>query len=579
MRLFPMLFVGLAAALPAQQASPFQCVPKDSMLVLSCAGPAQWRSMFGDTRVATLFRGPVLGKLVDTAGQQFDALIEQAKDAPFDLAAVRDGAIAYSGRLILAANVDLSSLATAMQNDEPPAWSVAWVLTPDGHTDLAAMVEQIGKLAEASGQEFKDMQVGEQRLRVMVDPHEPMQVATPTLIGGNVVMLMGSDLEHQAAAYLDATRPRYDGSAMQKSAFALHLEASAAVQALIDAVSKQGEAQGMPVDMGGIIADLGLGALQNLSMRVGADGKYMVTDVEVGLAAGHRGMFEIYGKPSAMRPKLLDYVPAGADAFSATQLDLGAIYRTMSGIWDSMGPMVPMTREDFEQQFAENCKVRLREDLLDLLGSELIYVGDQTAQAEAMADEPQGPAAAMAMFAGSCYGVQLLDGKKFATSIAAILRANGLHAAQKTEDYQGHKVNRLHLGPFEIEYAITDDLLLLALGSDEASRKSLRGILDEAAARRDGKPTAELPAAVKERLAAMPAGWSGVTSQSMSQLISVMHLVMKQASERGEADAEDLAPVREVLQALPGELHRVGLEHMVSTSYVTERGIKAQMRW
>lgn len=580
MRFCSVLFLGLALLPAQQQASPFQFVPRDSMLVLTCAGPAQWHTLFGQTQVAKLFSGPALGKLSDTVGQMLDSMVEQAQDAPFDVAALRSGIEGYSGQLVFALNVDLAGLPDAMQNDEPPAWSFALVLGGDGHTDLAGFVEQANKLVEAAGEQLTDLQVGDQLLRMGKNPDEPMEITAPVLIGGNVVMLMGSDLKQQAAAYIDASKPRYDGASMQNSAFALHLEASTGMKALLDAFTKLGETQGIPVDLGSIIGDIGLAAMQNMSVSIGADGKHVVVDTELGLAAKNRGLFEVYGQPSQMRPKLLDYVPAGCENFTAIQLDLNAIYRTGAKLWDSVADLgLPLTREEMEQQFAEACKIRLKEDLLDLIGGEWLAVGDMQAQIDALEDGAEGPAAALAMFAGSCYGLQLQDGKKFAASIDKMIRAVGLQAAQKSEDYQGTKIHRLRLGVVELEYAITDDVMLLGLGSDETSRKNLRGVIDEQAARRGGTAAAEMPSPIKDRLAALPGGWCGVSVVSLSPLASTMLLALEQAAEEEDMDPQMLEPLREALKALPAELRKLGLQQMVSTSYVTERGISSRARW
>jgi hypothetical protein len=56
----------------------------------------------------------------------------------------------------------------------------------------------------------------------------------------------------------------------------------------------------------------------------------------------------------------------------------------------------------------------------------------------------------------------------------------------------------------ELEYAVTDDLLLLALGKDEAARRNLRAVLDARAKPGEGGDVAPSVAA---HIAAVPAGW------------------------------------------------------------------------
>src|SRR5204862_200381 len=104
-------------------------------------------------------------------------------------------------------------------------------------------------------------------------------------------------------------------------------------------------------------------------------------------------------------------------------------------------------------------------------------------------------------------GTIAVDNEHLAVDADVALTANtrGLHAARKTEEYAGTKVHRLRVG-VEIEYAVTDDLLLLGFGNSAGAQKSLRAVLDERAARAAGKPAAEPTAGVKERLTRLPDG-------------------------------------------------------------------------
>jgi len=70
---------------------------------------------------------------------------------------------------------------------------------------------------------------------------------------------------------------------------------------------------------------------------------------------------------------------------------------------------VPITFDDAMQGFAEATKVRLKEDLIDQLGKEILMVQDvAAAMSSDPADLEENPAA---MFRGSVFGISLRDGK------------------------------------------------------------------------------------------------------------------------------------------------------------------------
>jgi hypothetical protein len=337
--------------------------------------------------------------------------------------------------------------------------------------------------------------------------------------------------------------------------------------ALADAVA---ENAGAPFDAKAFFEALGLMAMDTASMTVGADGKHVALDGELRLRERERGMFALL-HPSAPT-KLPRLVPPAVDTFSVSSVDLGALTTMIGRVWEVMGDAVPMTWEQAQTQFAETMKVRLREDLLDHLGTELLTVQDL---GEAGAADPDDP---MAGFEGMCAGVALKNGKAFGESVEKLLRARGLHAARKTEDYQGTQVHRLRVGGIvELEYAITDDLLLLGLGSSESSRKSLRGVLD---ARANPPAAPEYPAPVKERLALLPASWSGLSVMSVSDTFRMMSQMIETGMQQGIGEVpEELGGMLGMLQQLGGELERFGLQTMVGTSHVTANAFTTRYRW
>src|SRR5687768_3780220 len=175
-----------------------------------------------------------------------------------------------------------------------------------------------------------------------------------------------------------------------------------------------------------------------------------------------------------------------------------------------------------------------------------------------------------------CYVLSLRDGKAFAASVETMLRARGLHAARKSEEYGGTKVHLLRLaGIVELEYAIFEDLLLVAIGED-APRQHLRGVID---ARRQGG-SAELPKELAPYVAALPKGWAGIQMSPIAAMLGALGRMFTMMEERfGEHRHLDLPQAAQVLATLGKEFERAGLGSMVGAMWVDPRRIKVRTLW
>jgi len=448
-----------------------------------------------------------------------------------------------------------------------------WSMSPDGKYDLAALAEGVQKVAEDKGGELRDMTVGEHKLRC--DASGDVQVTLPAMVDGHLVVLIGTDLE-QSAAKLLAAEDRSDLD-LQAGPLFVHLRADALIDGLMAGIEKQfqAEMQDAPFDPVQLLRDLGLGCLSSLDVSLAPDGEHVLMTLAIGTKADDHGLFGAFLIDQGP-PKLLHCVPPACETFSSSPMDLGAIYRTVTRIWDGLGEMLPMSRNDAEAAFAEATKVRLKEDLLDHLGTELLVLVDVTSQFEelgaavAAGDEPDFSA----MLSGYCFGISLQNGKAFGESLETMLRARGLHAARKTEDYQGSKVHRLRLAAvLEVEYTVADDLLLLAFGSGESGRQNLRGVLD---ARASGSKA--LPEAVQKRLQGMPEGHNGVSVTPMASMLQSMARFAKKLGER-EPMPEEAQMVFDALGAVAEDMKRLGIGDMVGVSFTSKTGMRAVTRW
>ena len=226
-----------------------------------------------------------------------------------------------------------------------------------------------------------------------------------------------------------------------------------------------------------------------------------------------------------------------------------------------------MAFEDIEEMFAESTKVRLGEDLIDNIGTEVLYLVDPNVEDDMEQD------AITAMFSGTCYALSLRDGKAFGEALEKALRSRGLHAARKSEDYQGVKVYRLRIaGALELEYAVTDDMFLLAPGSVATSGAQLRAVLDTRA-----NPEAGLPENVASRSDKVPAGWNGVGVTPLAQLLMEIGAIA-QTLPGGDMPPEAMVAL-DMLGVIGKEMKQVGLDDAIQFTYTSAGGIRSITRF
>lgn len=558
------------AAEPAVSANRF--VPADSCLVVRMAAPAKWEQQFAKTQVMKLLQAKTLAPMLDQMRAADEQMLAQLRSSgAFDADLVEKLLHDYTGDIVFSLQVDWEDLAAAMGEGRTPAMSFVVAMTPAAGIDLGVLAGEIGKSIEREsegGRPLRDVNVGDLRLRVTADADE-MQASVPMVIDGHLVMVavFGGDFERAATRLLGST-DRYQGD-IGDQPLAVHGKLGPMMAAMLPALADEADANGAPFDVAELLRDFGLGALDTFAMSVAADDQHATAQFGLTLTDATPGIF------GAMlvdeQPKLLGLVPPANDWFGISHVDWNAIYTTVAKLWDNLGDEVPMSREDAEAAFAEAMKVRLHEDLLAHLGTEMLTLQtyDPDAAAEDVEDDP------LSAMGSSCFVLALRDGKAFGTALETALRARGLHASRKTEEYAGTKVYRLRIAAvFEIEYAVTDDLLLVAPGKGESGRRNLRAVLD---ARQQGA-TGERPAVLEAQLKSMPAGWTGVSVTPVAAMLGTVRSVMQAAAASGEAPV-DLDEVVAVLQGLTGDVRRLGIEHLIGTSYTTKRSFQSRMRW
>jgi hypothetical protein len=559
----------LLATLPAQdQAPPFRFVAADAIAVVRVAAPAKWRQQFATTQVAKLMEAATLAPLLGQAGAMMDAAMAELKQSgKVDAELVQKLLSDYRGDITLSFHVDAEQLREAIDQPDPPPFQVVLALAPDGAFDLGALAKEIARAVDAESEgrrPLREMTLGEHRFQVTDD--EDMPATVPTMIDGHLVMLLGQELEQRAPRLL-AADDRFAGAAGDRPLF-MHGRLGGLMAAIGQGLAEQAESGEVPFDASLIMRNMGLLQLDQLTLQVGADGKRVDASLELAMSEGERGLVGAVLGNSTGTPQLLRLVPPSCESFAVGGIDLRGIYRTIATIWGELGEMVPMTWDDAKAGFAETMKVRLEEDLIDHLGDQMLNITDPGDTARL--DDEDGP---LAMLTGQVVALSLRNGKAFGAALETMLRARGLHASRKTEEYEGIPVHNLRLaGLLQVEYVVTDDLLILSLGASEAAQKSLRAVLD---ARSNPAAAGEVPAAAKPLVEGMPSGWSSLSIVPVAELMQTLGSVFEAQSEM----MEDLAMPAQVMKGVSGDMRRLGLQTIGSAGYPTAKGWRWQMRW
>lgn len=559
-------FVLLTTALVAQDN---RFVPADAQLVARVAAPAKWKEQFADTKLAQVLGGQALAPFLAQARKGFDEGLDEARQAGVD-AALLDGLWEdYKGDLVIALHIDMEDVTSAIDDDRPPQMAMTITLTPDGSYDLAGLATALARLAEdranADGKALQDVTIGDLTVRCGGEGGGT-SLMLPTLIDEHLVIMFASDIEADGARML-ATDNRSNNVGTGKPLY-LHVAAERALTTLFDVVRARFEDDPMapPIDVIKVLTDFGFGCVGALEVSISADGEAAVFETNLRCSAGERGLFGSFILDHDA-PKMLRYLPPSAEAFAVQAFDIGAIYKTIKTMWANFDDMVPMAFEDIEEMFAESTKVRLGEDLIDNIGTEVLYLVDPNVEDDMEQD------AITAMFSGTCYALSLRDGKAFGEALEKALRSRGLHAARKSEDYQGVKVYRLRIaGALELEYAVTDDMFLLAPGSVATSGAQLRAVLDTRA-----NPEAGLPENVASRSDKVPAGWNGVGVTPLAQLLMEIGAIA-QTLPGGDMPPEAMVAL-DMLGVIGKEMKQVGLDDAIQFTYTSAGGIRSITRF
>jgi len=568
--LFALPLTFLLCALPAQDKSPFRFVPADANLVVRLSAPAKWQKQFAKAQITKLFQSQTLAPMVGMMQQGYSQMIEGLRSqGNVDADLIDALATTYSGDIVIAAKVDLSNLEEMMQTGERPDFEVVISLSPDDSFELAKLAAEIEKAADknppARGK-VRELSVGNLKTRML--ENDDVSMTLPALVDGHLVAFFGTKLEPQVNRAMAATG-HYTGGNDTSSMF-VHLELGGLMKAMTSAFGQMMDMQGAPFDGAEMMRTLGIESVQNFDMSLAADGERIQVDTEIGLA-GELGLLGalVSDQPSL---KLLRAVPDDVDNFTLMTLDAKVLFETIGKVWKSMGDEAPMSWDDALAQASEATKLRMKEDLFDHLGAQVLALNPNTK--EGAEEEPRGQVEAVLQMLPACMALELKNGKAFGESMETLIRSTGLQAARKTEEYQGHKVHKLTLGGMlQVEYAVTDDMLLLSLRNDESAQRTLRSAIDA-----HKTAEGEMPARIKNLVAGLPEGWTGIAVASMSEALKNAAKAMQLQAEMGNDVPPEAEMVFGMMQSLGDEMKRLGIDRAVTTTHTSKSGMRSRMR-
>ncbi|HEX6813122.1 MAG TPA: hypothetical protein VF384_15980, partial [Planctomycetota bacterium] len=412
------------------------------------------------------------------------------------------------------------------------------------------------------------------------------QCTAPFLHEGTLVMLWSSDLEKQAAPCLDKRDNAFPlAPQLQGTVFGLQIEAHEAVRSFLDALAKLPDGAKFHEDDAAQIAKAlelsGVRAVQRFVATAFADGKHLGQEMRLEFTATARGLFDAIMPVRRTNPRLLTFLPASAQNWGIGIFDMEAALNLYGMVFEQFGGELPLSREEIEGKFTEFTKLRLHEDVLSLLGGEYMRIDDYAFDLDADVDERLERIDEN--YGNSCFVVQLRDAKSMAQNLEKALRARGLHAGRKTEEYADTKIYTLRLlGTMPIEYAFAADVVVVGIGGGETTRQNLRSVLDTVAARTKGAAATELSAAVQARLQGWPEDWAAIEVGDLGEILDGMITSFEGLAAMLPEDEQELdigQHLVEFARKLRTELVRHDAAAALSASYSARDAYVIRSRW
>lgn len=567
--------------------------PPGALVRLELDGPAKWEQHFAGTRVLELVRSKQFAEVFAPVQKRIDEQMAQAqKEAPLDVQAMRDGILAYAGRVRVAIFMEQGP-----DGFDGRPQIVGYIAAgPDGHTDL----EVAGRELERVTLEGKasHVPVSLAGLEWLANAAGDVRGTVPRMVGEDLVMVFYSDgLEGQVEKLFTADPAKADADA-GNAPLRAQIDASKFLDMVV-AGAQAGAQRGGGVDpelVTKFLASL-LGKIGQIGIQIGATDEFTDLTFDIELPGERGSLLALLAPPRTATPRLFALVPRQHESFACGPVDLGQIEIIIKQILE-LFPDAPMDWQGIEAAVEENAGVRLGPDVLAHLGDEYVWL---TAPPSDDATEGDEFSAIFDAVNGVCFGLGLKDGIAFARAIETILDRTGALRMRKSEKYRDGEIHRLTLPIVaqKLYWSITDKMLAIGIG--EQGLAHVQSLLDGAAMVARGEAPAAFQKELSERVAVVAPKYCSISFQTMVGTLDLFKsgLMMGEDEEEepledigSEDDPEPAAPTRRVgagqselqvaLDVIDGvkkllKAHR--LEHAVSVTYHERDRVRQRMIW
>ncbi|MCU0862560.1 MAG: hypothetical protein MUC36_02100 [Planctomycetes bacterium] len=561
-----------------QQPDPFRYVPDNTLAVLRMQGGKAMHRSFEATSIGKVFAEPAVRaafqELWRALPDELDLDAADLQRAEPLLQAIGD----FEGELVAA--VALRPRLEEPDSELPFDVTVSLQLL-GSEEQRAALDRALAALMDGGGTELR---IDGEPIRVHGSGRA--KFSEPLQRDGATVLFFCTDPESGIASCLaPRTAAFVPAPALTGAAFGMQIEAGSGIDLVLAAAAVIGEGPAQELET--MLRLGGLPSMHQATYTLRPEGKWIAQDVELSFRDGNRGVLGAF-LPSRVGPsRLLALLPADAKTWNTWRFDAEQLHRCYVDAMAQYADQLPMSREELEAEFTKATKLRLHEDLLALLGDEWLRIDDLRAAMDIDAPEVDERLEKVDERLGnSVFAIGLRDGATLAKNVEKMLRARGLHAARKSEEYGDTKVYRLTLlGSFPLEYAFAGDLLVIGLGHGEGTRTNLRRVLDAQARQAKEPRPAELPAAFAARMEGWPGDAHAFDATSMLEALDGLNELRTNLTDMlaGEGlDPEDMGIMFHVLQlseAIRPAIARHGGDVGVTAWWFHQDRLVTRSRW
>ena len=570
----------LPSLLLAQQApDPYRYVPENAFAVLRMQGGKQLQGSFSGTSIGKVLAEPAvraaLLELWRALPEQFE--LEPAALRRFD--AVIDAAAEFEGELVVAVTTPTP---VAKTPGRPREYDVTASLQLIGSAEQRSALDRA--LRELMTEEGTELRVEGESIRMHGSGRT--RWSEPLQRDGSTLLLLSTEPESGIASCLTPRTGGFVGEqSLSGAALGLQIDLGAFIERMLAAEADDDDPTTQRMHM--LARMCGISSLNRFVYTVRADGKWLAQDMGITFRDGDLGLLGALLPGRTDPSRLLALLPPDTANWSTWRFDPERMHRFWIEATTRFADQLPMSREELEAAFTKATKLRLHEDLLALLGDEWLRI--DAIEDAMVVDDEEGDERLDKIdqrFGASVFVVGLRDGATMATNVEKMVRARGLHAARKTEQYGDTKIHRLTLlGSLPIEYAFAGDTVVLGIGQGEDTQRNLRSVLDAAARHAKEPRAAEPPPALAARMVGWPAGAGAFDSASMLEVLDGLNsLGAAMAGELAAADVEmaDMGIMHQLLQlsaALRPAIGKHGGDLTVTAWWFDADRITSRSRW